>query len=309
MSSWDGMSGDYDSVTIHLLVWREYVHSRMRLPDFLIIGGMRCGSTSLYELLRYRHRHQVFMPPVKELHFFDKRNPDLGASVEKYAALFKGAPAAARCGEVTPDYLTTKGCDEFIKQVVPNVKLVLILRDPVARTWSHYQFSRLHRVETEDIRTALDLEAERLKLQSDRTDIFFSYLERSRYIQHLQRFAQRFGREQICVVFLEELKSDTAGTLKQLIRFIDCGDADASHSSFPHTNRINDLYRARALEAYLADSPGVLQRILRRLHRPTVREYMHLSDPDRDYLKQYFQSYDTELERWLGRPLPWTRSD
>ena len=84
----------------------------MRLPDFLIIGGMRCGTTSLANLLR--GQRNIYLPAVKEIHFFDKRNPDIGASVHRYSQLFHDTPPGTICGEVTPDYLSTKDCDRSL---------------------------------------------------------------------------------------------------------------------------------------------------------------------------------------------------
>jgi hypothetical protein len=275
----------------------------MKLPDFLIIGGMRCGTTSLADLLRGQRK--IYLPAVKEIHFFDKRNPDIGTSVHRYSQLFRDTPPGTICGEVTPDYLSTKDCDQFIKQVIPEIKLVTLLRDPVERTWSHYQFSCFHKVESEEFRDALALEPERLEIQSDHTDIFFSYLQRSRYLEHLIRFEQLFGRGQIHVLFLDELVSDPKHTLSRLFQFLGCEKERADAIQLPHANRIDDFYRAKPFRPH-GRSLSLLTRLVHRLGFQNADRPPVLSNENRRYLREYFRSHDADLEGWLGRPLPWT---
>lgn len=274
----------------------------MRLPDFLIIGGMRCGTTSLAELLR--NQTGIYLPHVKEVHFFDKRNPDVGTSVHKYAQLFSAAPPGAMCGEATPDYLSTNDCDDAIKQIIPEVKLVALLRDPVERTWSHYQFSCFHKVESEEFRDALVLEPERLKIQSDHTDIFFSYLQRSRYLEHLLRFERLFGRDQIHTLFLDDLVRDTSEALLRLFQFLGCERNPSGTMALPHANRIDDYYPAQPRRSD-GRRAHLLKRLVRRFRSPYPGRRPVLSDEDRRYLREYFARHDVDLERWLGTPLPW----
>lgn len=258
----------------------------MKLPDFLIIGGMRCGTTSLHEMLR-GHPNLCF-PPKKEVHFFDKRNRQLGTSIQEYAALFASCPGSKLCGEATPDYLYTDGCDRFIHQVIPRVKLIIILRDPLQRTWSHYLFSEFKQVETLGFRAALNKEAERLQVKSDHSDIFFSYLQRSQYMEHIVRFEALFGRDQIKILFLEELIQNTRPVLADLLHFLEVGDT-SKLSEVPHLNRIVKPRR-------------MLQRVLTMFAfvSPTT-----MSHRDRRYLQSYFAEYDHRLSSWLGRALPW----
>lgn len=87
-----------------------------RLPDFVCIGGMRCGSTTLWEMLR-RHRG-IFLPETKELHYFDREGRRDGIDDEaSYRACFAGAASGQVCGECTPSYLTRERvCDRMARR-------------------------------------------------------------------------------------------------------------------------------------------------------------------------------------------------
>ena len=264
---------------------------------------MRCGTTSLHELLR--KQPSLWFPEKKEVHFFDKRNPDFGTSVDGYKHLFAGCPADRLCGETTPDYLSSEGCDEFIHEVIPGAKLVVILRDPVERTWSHYLFSVLHKVESLDLRAALQEEPGRLKVKSDHTDIFFSYLQRSQYVEHLKRFASLFGRDGLKVLFFEELLSDPRQVLLEVLSFLGLS-TEPTLVELPHLNKMSALYRVVAGQRALANKrTNILNRVLSRFTFATVQQ--KLSSSDQEYLRSYFYEYNVRLEEWLGHPLPWPK--
>jgi hypothetical protein len=270
----------------------------LKLPDFLIIGGMRCGSTTLHALLR--RQPAICLPGIKEVHFFDRRNPEIGDSVAGYQQLFSHCPASSLAGEATPDYLTTEGCDDRIHATIPNVKLITILRDPVQRTWSHYQFSVLHKVEKLGLVEALQAEPERLKIKSDHTDIFFSYLQRSRYIEHLERFEKRFGREQMKVILLDDLVRDPVAVLSDIYQFLGI-EAQPEFDELPHLNEMAGLQKDRQSAA----DKSAVGRLLSRIRDADGGKKKQLARSDVDYLEQYFRDYNQRLEQWLGRPLPW----
>ena len=276
-----------------------------RLPDFLIIGGMRCGTTSLHELLR--RQPSLWFPVKKEVHFFDKRNPDFGYSLDDYKRLFASCPADKLCGEATPDYLSSDGCDKFIHEVIPDAKLIVILRDPVERTWSHYLFSVLHKVESLDFIPALQEEADRLKIKSDHTDIFFSYLQRSHYVEHLERFEALFGRDQLKILFFEELLSETGTVLLEVLSFLGLPTTPVL-IELPHLNKMSNLYRVVSKQRALGNKrANLFNRVLSRLNPGLMKQKQKLSLRDEDYLRSYFFEHNERLEAWLGRPLPWPK--
>ena len=109
----------------------------MRLPDFLGIGVQKGGTTYLHALLQ--QHPQVFLATPKEQHFFSL-HWDRGVSV--YASRFAAAEPRQRCGEVTPYYLFHPLAPQRIQALLPAVRLIVLLRDPVERLLSQYFHSR-----------------------------------------------------------------------------------------------------------------------------------------------------------------------
>jgi len=269
-----------------------------RFPDFLIIGGMRCGSTTLYNILN--NHPQIYFPKVKELHFFDRRNPDLGDNNELYKASFSGCKEDSLCGEATPDYLTTPHCDERIFDLLGSPKLVVILREPVSRLCSHYRMSVANNAENLKFEDAINSESNRLTERSDLSDIFQSYNERSDYLRHLKRFEKKFGRQSLHILFLEELNSKPLQTLKDLLKFLDLKPEVTAEmlAATKVTNRSSDIQKLRLTK---------LQRLfslLKRNHSKQDPQYQ-ITDLQKTELTKQFEEKNNLLKEWLGRDLPW----
>ena len=115
----------------------------MNLPDFICIGVQRAGTTWLYECLK--EHPEVFVPETKELHFF---NDNYEKGIEFYSNFFEAAdPANQVIGELTPNYYHDENALKRIYDVLPNVKIILVLREPVSRAYSHYQLSSTNQCE------------------------------------------------------------------------------------------------------------------------------------------------------------------
>lgn len=176
------------------------------LPNFLIIGAMKAGTTSLYEYLR-RHP-QIFMPAVKELNFFvAERNWDRGR--DWYEKHFQGAEAASAVGEATTHYTRFpqfEGVPKRIAGLLPDVRLIYVVRDPVDRMQSEYVYRRLGGWEKRPIDQAL---------RSDRT-----YLDGSRYALQLEQYLPFFDRSQILVLKSEDLNDRRLVLLRGVFQFL-----------------------------------------------------------------------------------------
>lgn len=178
----------------------------MVLPNFLIIGAMKAGTTSLYEYLR--RRPDVFMPPTKELNFFvAERNWPKG--LRWYQDQFEKAGDARAVGEATTHYTRFpqfKGVPERIAAVIPNVRLIYLLRDPVERMRSEYVYRRLggweHRTLTEAWTT-------------DPT-----YIDGSRYSLQIEQYLGHFQMEQLLLLQAEKLRRDRLTALEKISEFL-----------------------------------------------------------------------------------------
>ena len=176
------------------------------LPNFLIIGAMKAGTTSLHAYLA--DHPQVHMAPTKELHFFVE-SLNWSRGVDWYERQFEGAGDAIAVGEASPSYSGATyypGVPQRIAAVLPDVRLVYVVRHPVERMRSMY----LHQLAIgEERRPAVEAFAD------DEP-----YLNTSRYRWQLDRYLEHFDRDRLLVVTAEALRDDRAATLHRVFSFL-----------------------------------------------------------------------------------------
>lgn len=180
-------------------------YSRSYLPDFIIIGAAKSGTSSLFHYLD-NHDH-IFIPEVKEIEYFCK-DANYTKGLDWYKAHFHPAGENQVCGDASTTYSRwphTADVPKRIHELIPGVKLIYILRHPVERTYSHY----LHHM-----RQGITMSFE----QALRKDAI--YVDCSRYMMQIDRYLRFFSKEQLLVVFLHDLKSNPDGTLARIQDFI-----------------------------------------------------------------------------------------
>lgn len=199
------------------------------LPDFLVIGAARAGTTALHGYLR--QHPGLRLPQVKETNFFAFAGETLtcrgpGAEfinnsitdLDRYRSLFDGAPAGARLGEVCPLYLYAPTAPARIRALVPDVRLVAILRNPVEQAFSHFLYATKMAIEPEtDFLRALDLEEDRL---AQGWQPLFGYSRFPRYGEQLARYLALFPRDRILVRRYEAFQTDPARLMAEILDFI-----------------------------------------------------------------------------------------
>ncbi len=203
----------------------------MTLPNFLLIGAAKSGTTSLYQYLR-RHP-QIFLSPVKEPSFFahDGTPQRLGeewqnwarhnivTNLTDYEALFDGAESYAVIGEASPAYLSQPQAAQRIHATIPHARLAAILRQPVERAYSAYMMAQLY---SEGDR--LDFAAfvrKRLAALPPQGPIEGGRRDASLYARHLQRYYDLFPRRQLYMMLYDDLKADPAALLRGLFTFLE----------------------------------------------------------------------------------------
>jgi hypothetical protein len=193
-------------------VWRRATAARRALPDFIILGTQRGGTTSLYRCIS---GHPSMVPARhKELHYFD-------LNYSKGEAWYRARLPLARPGRVTGEaspYLLFHPLapGRAAHDLPASTRFVVLLRDPVQRAISHYWHERRLKAETEPFDVALALEEERLSgavecvLRGERSfaHFHFSYMARGRYAEQLERWFDHVGRDRILVVESESLFAD-----------------------------------------------------------------------------------------------------
>jgi hypothetical protein len=187
-----------------------------RLPNLLVIGAMKAGTTSLH---RYLDAHpDVFMSDTKELQFFSEHN--WGRGLAWYESQFAPARGQGVLGEASPSYARypfSAEARDRIAETVPGARLLYIVREPIERIVSQHQ----HLTEYAGERRPLDEAA----LDED------VYLSTSRYAMQADRYLERFPREQLHVVVLEQLRRSPREELAKVFEFLGV-DPDVSTGVF-----------------------------------------------------------------------------
>ncbi|HMJ97270.1 MAG TPA: sulfotransferase [Thermoleophilaceae bacterium] len=200
---------------------------RLRTPrlDFIVIGAQKAGTTSLWRYLQ--DNEAVRMPPDKEASFFSE--PAYPADLRGYLrALFRDAPRGAMLGTVTPVYMHgTPGAPvpviaERIRETAPSVKLIALLRDPVARAFSAHRMMSRRGADSRSFDEAIGelLGPEQLDHARAMPDETNSYIVAGEYGRMLAAYLERFGRDQLLVVLSAELARSPAAVVARVCRFL-----------------------------------------------------------------------------------------
>ncbi|MDH4166156.1 MAG: sulfotransferase domain-containing protein [Gammaproteobacteria bacterium] len=245
------------------------------LPDALIIGAMKSGTSSLHYYLT--QQPQVIAPLRKEVHYFDL---NFGRGESWYRANFGREGQDGVNIDSSPYYLFHPQAPQRAHALVPHAKLIVLLRDPVRRAYSHYWHERDKGREPLAFEDAIAAEPDRIdrvherlargEIERSAAHQYFSYLARGRYAEQLERWLQYYPREQLLVLRFEDLAR-------------------------------NPLPQANAALAHVGLSPlGEAQ-----LGPRNTRKYPPLDPATAERLRDYFVPHDAALAKVLGRPVRW----
>ena len=196
----------------------------MPLPAFLCLGTQKGGTTSLHRLLA--QHPQVFLPACKEVHYFSLHDQQ---PLSWYAEHYAAAQPDQRCGDITPYYLFHPRAPQQIRRVLPEAKLIVLLRDPVERALSQVFHAQRHGFEPLELEAALAAEADRLigaeeRLREPGTTDYshqkHTYVGRSRYEQQLSRYEALFPARQLLVLRSEDLFSSSEQSWERIQEFL-----------------------------------------------------------------------------------------
>jgi len=295
-----------------------------QLPDFLVIGASKAGTTSLY---RYLKSHpEIYLSPIKEPNYFSSPEtrpvivgPPPGTPVvwriEDYRRLFKARTTESVAGEMSPQYIYYECSPGAIRNLIPKVKMIAILRDPADRAHSHFCQNR--RAGTEplsDFAAALAAEDERIA-QGWRPA--FHYRNRGYYARQLRRYLELFPREQLLILLYDDMVADCPGLLKRICAFLGV-DENYSFDTMDRDNVTRGIPRGRLLRHILRSAgpatslirktlPGKLRASLfRRLSSLVLSPKPEFEPRLREQLVSEFKPDILELERIIDRDLsPW----
>lgn len=207
----------------------------MSKPNFLIIGSPKCGTTSLYNYLGQHPK--IEFSDVKEPKYFSFKNLNLNFNAnevvvnqikkstiqnkEGYLNLFKNK-TAPYIGEASPNYFHFEPAAKNIYDFDPQMKLIVILRNPVDRLYSDWKHNvRMGYDRQYNFRKAINLIEKRKRSNKPP---YFDYLEKGNYGKHLKRYYGLFNKNQIKIVFYDDLKKDANKVCNDIIRFLGVSD-------------------------------------------------------------------------------------
>jgi len=257
------------------------------LPDFLIVGAKKCGTTALYSYLT--QHPSVASAARKEISYFST-DPFYAKGAAWYRAFFPtvldlhgprllGRPRTL-VGEATPDYLFHPHAPGRVHDTLPHARFIAILRDPVERAHSLYNHNLRAGVETLSFEDAVEEEAERLRDGRGRTpatraelgfdDMLLSYLLRGIYVDQLRNWRTRFPAEQMLVLRTEDLYREPVRTLERAFSFL----------GLPY------------------HEPAAFKKL-------NTAPYPDMNPATRERLERFFEPHNRELYEFLGEDLGW----
>jgi hypothetical protein len=292
-------------------------------PHFLVIGAAKSGTTALYHALRAHP--DLYMPENKEPQFFAfpegpltfrgphdaHRHRRTVTDWAAYQRLFDDCRGHQRAGEASTHYLYSAIAPGRIRERLPDVRLIAILREPARRAYANYLHLVRQGFETAPTFAAgLALEEERREAG---WDVFWRYRDLSRYAAQVERYQAAFARDRLCVMLHDDLLADPGAVMRSLYGFLGV-DPDFVPDLSRRANQ-SGVPRWRWLQRRLADPPPVVRRWARRWlsadRRSRIAEGVitaNLRSPvppagTLRALRREFESEVEALERLLGRNL------
>ena len=250
-------------------------------PDFIIIGSEKCGTTSLYEYLK-KHP-SVVASKGKEVSFFDKNfHRGDGWYRSFFPSLLTKYFKKIITFEATPRYFIHPHAAERISKLYPNVKLIVLFRNPVDRAYSHYEQETIYAGrETLPFEDALEKENERISKEYEKMEqdenyypcsyYWFSHKEGGMYFKHLTRWMKFFSKEQFLFVKSEDLFTNPTETYNEILKWLELSPYELSEYK---------IYKER-----------------------NYRE--KLDSTMREKLNNFFQSHNEQLYKFLNRDFNW----
>lgn len=265
---------------------RTITSSSRLLPDFIIIGYHKCGTTSLYD---YICQHpNIGSASRKEIHYFDLSFwRGIGWYRTHFPTIYEKNNIEKKTnnkfltGEASPLYVIHPKIPGRIYDILPKVKIIILLRNPIDRAYSHFQNANLANQESINFEKTIEIDDERwdILLQNLQSDLIFDhnmkkfkipYRSFGKYIEHIKQWYDVFPKEQIQILTLEELENDLPGTLKKVFEFLNVPDF-----------KIKDI------------------------EKKNVRKYDKMLPETRKLLIEYYKPYNKKLEEFLNMKFNW----
>jgi len=280
-----------------------------RWPNFFIIGAPRCGTSSLYSY--FNEIQEIFMSSVKEPQYFAPNYPKNDGlkpilDKKKYLKLFSGVKNQNAIGEASTSYLWDPQTPGLIHSVIPNARIIVMLRDPVERAFSHYLIHVFAGIEKLPFQQAIEKILEDFDPRTSNR-----YLHGGLYSEQIKRFLDTFGSNKLKIIIFEEFINDPKTVVKNVLNFIGV-NSEINHFE----NKIYNPYRRSKgkLAQYMKKNSLLwkISRIIPVSSRKvlsnkliTTSDKPKMTNEERLILKKYYEEDVKKLKILLNRELPW----
>lgn len=295
--------------------------SKKNWPNFFIVGAAKSGTTALYEYLN--KIEDIYMSPIKEPNHFspnhqifrrDKLVTNEYFDIKKYLKLFSDVKNEKRIGEASPSYLSDPESPRLIKKKCPNAKIIIILRDPVERCFSHY----LDRTKTGNNSLSIsDLVAKKLEDMSGRErNNKHRIIERSYYYEPIKRYQKYFSENNIKIIGFEEFILNPLKKLNELLEFLEL----KQKTKFKF-NTYNEFKSPKGIISKKIIDSNVIRDIGSRIFPDRVNNYImfnilnskgrkpKLREEDSELLKRIYEDDVKKLQILLKHDFNWKNFD
>jgi len=305
------------------------------LPNFLVVGAAKAGTTSIYQ---YLSQHpEVYLSPIKETNYFAKDipldkirkdyykggeldveayvNTDLAEQIhiafvsqwDHYRKLYKNVRGQKAIGEISNSYLHSSVAAREIHAVDPRMKIIMILRDPIKRAFSHYKMT---------LRVGLVKDSFYQEVQRDFAAlekgfrVSHLYVEMGLYAEQLKRYQQYFPPGQMRIYLFDDLKDNAAAVIDDMLRFLQVDPSynvdtsfQANQASVPKNAGLVHFLRKTGLRTVAKRiSPRFLGEAAKKVFYKE-KDDLVLTQRDKDFLRPLFEQDVRELEKMIQRDL------
>lgn len=302
----------------------------MTLPNFILLGAAKSGTSSVWDYLK--QHPQIFMSNPKEPNFFVfegvKLPPFSGPESpevllkrlyqntitdwENYQALFNGVSNEVAIGEASVRYLYFPQAPENIKKYIPDVKMIVMLRNPVDRLYSHYVMNIRHLLEPLSLEKAIEQEEERI---NNNWGWDWHYTKVGMYSQQIKRYLNYFPPEQLKILFYDDFREDPVGVMKEIYQYLGVDDSFVlnikrrkNEGYLPKNKLVHKfLFTSNPLKSFLEK---ILPRSLYKKLIENLKQWNSGSIPPlpvalRKSLNEVFREDIIELQQIVKRELSW----
>jgi len=279
-------------------------------PNFFIVGAPRAGTTTLYDILN--RTPEVYMSQIKEPHYFSKINksklyPPPIRNKEKYLALFRNVKDEKAIGEASTSYIGDPYSPKLIHDIIPDARIIMILRDPINLAYSWYLF-RVGYGKTYSFAEAIQESLENPEDYTKRVTISSGY-----YSSQVKRYLDTFDEEKLKVLIFEEFIEDLQRTVKQVFTFLGVKEDPPEYRKLIH----NIITEPRGKISISLLQNQTIKKFVRKVIPEDISEFTvrkilgkkiskpKMSEKDRLFLKNHYKDDVKELEGILKHKVPW----